>query len=30
LENGRLAFEGTAEELDSAEDIKRKHLGVGV
>jgi branched-chain amino acid transport system ATP-binding protein len=30
LENGRIAFEGTAEELDSAEDIKRKHLGVGV
>jgi branched-chain amino acid transport system ATP-binding protein len=30
LENGRIAFEGAAEELDSAEDIKRKHLGVGV
>jgi branched-chain amino acid transport system ATP-binding protein len=30
LENGRIAYEGTAEELDSAEDIKRRHLGVGV
>jgi branched-chain amino acid transport system ATP-binding protein len=30
LENGRIAFEGTAEELDSDENIKRKHLGVGV
>ncbi len=30
LENGRIAFKGTAEELDSAEEVKRKHLGVGV
>jgi branched-chain amino acid transport system ATP-binding protein len=30
LENGRIAFEGGVEELDSAEDVKRKHLGVGV
>jgi branched-chain amino acid transport system ATP-binding protein len=30
LENGRIVFKGTAEELDSAEEVKRKHLGVGV
>jgi branched-chain amino acid transport system ATP-binding protein len=30
LENGRIAFTGGTEELDAAEDVKRKHLGVGV
>jgi branched-chain amino acid transport system ATP-binding protein len=30
LENGRIAFSGSTEELDAAEDVKRKHLGVGV
>ena len=30
LENGRIAFSGTTEELDAAEEVKHKHLGVGV
>jgi branched-chain amino acid transport system ATP-binding protein len=30
LENGRIAFTGSTEELDADEEVKRKHLGVGV
>ena len=30
MENGRVVFTGTPEELDANEEVKRRHLGVGV
>jgi branched-chain amino acid transport system ATP-binding protein len=30
MENGRVVFTGTPEELDGSEDVKRRYLGVGV
>jgi branched-chain amino acid transport system ATP-binding protein len=30
MENGKVVFAGSPEELDSSEDIKRRYLGVGV
>jgi branched-chain amino acid transport system ATP-binding protein len=30
IENGRIVFRGTADELDGDEEVKRSHLGVGV
>lgn len=30
VENGGIVFHGTADELDDADDVKRRHLGVGV
>jgi branched-chain amino acid transport system ATP-binding protein len=30
IEKGRIVFRGTPRELDSSEDVKQKHLGVGV
>jgi branched-chain amino acid transport system ATP-binding protein len=30
MENGRVVFSGSPEELDTSEDVKRRHLGVGV
>jgi len=30
MENGRVVFAGSPEELDSSEDVKRRYLGVGV
>jgi branched-chain amino acid transport system ATP-binding protein len=29
MENGRIVFHGSPQELDSSDEIKRKHLGVG-
>ena len=30
IENGKVVFAGTPEDLDSSEDVKRRYLGVGV
>lgn len=30
MENGRVVFAGSPEELDTSEDVKRRYLGVGV
>ena len=30
MENGKVVFAGSPEELDSSEDVKRRYLGVGV
>jgi branched-chain amino acid transport system ATP-binding protein len=30
IENGRVVFAGSPEELDASEDVKRRYLGVGV
>jgi branched-chain amino acid transport system ATP-binding protein len=30
IENGRIVFRGSADELDADEEVKRSHLGVGV
>ncbi len=30
MENGRVVFAGSQEELDSSEDVKQRNLGVGV
>ena len=30
MENGQIVFRGTPAELDASEEVKRRHLGVGV
>jgi branched-chain amino acid transport system ATP-binding protein len=30
MEKGRIVYQGTPEELKGSDDVKRRHLGVGV